>query len=81
MSDALKEIEVINAEYGKGKDYQYKHSEGKKDITYTFVEAGATKCRVDGVWYISVFYRGTNDKLLRSTSADRWKARFKRVLS
>lgn len=70
------EIAVLNAEYGQGKGWMYKHLDGPN--LYEFVEAGATKCRIDGIWYVAVFYRG-QDKMLRSTTAERWRQRFERA--
>jgi len=75
-SNERKEIEVLNAEYGKGKGYKYKHVDGKD--SYEFVEAGAAKCRIDGTWYIAVYYRQSSG-MLCCTAADRWRLRFQRV--
>lgn len=78
MTDERRQIEILDATYGKGKGFIYKHDEEKGEARYIYEEAGATKCRVDGTWYVAVFYRNTKTKMMTSTTAERWKLRFKR---
>ena len=81
VSSERKEIEVLDAEYGKGKGFLYKHADDSIGTTYIYEEAGASKCRIDGIWYVCVYYRNTKTKLLTCTTAERWRSRFTRVKS
>ncbi len=79
ISAERKAIEVLDAEFGKGKGLLYKHADDKIGTVYTYEEAGAAKCRIDGIWYVAVYYRNVKTKLLTSTTSERWRSRFTRV--